>query len=101
MVTAPSEAASDYNLVRKLVASGMDCMRVNCSYDDRQAWISMAEHLRRANRELGKACRLSMDLAGPKLRVGPMESGPEIIKVRPQRDVTGKVLKSARICLVP
>jgi pyruvate kinase len=101
MVTVPSEAASDYELVRELVARGMDCMRVNCSYDDRPAWEAMAEHLKRARRELGKNCRLSMDLAGPKLRVGPMESGPEVIKVRPERDVTGTVLKAARIWLVP
>ncbi len=101
MVTMPSEAASDYQLVRELVARGMDCMRVNCSYDDRQAWLAMAEHLKRARRELGKNCRLSMDLAGPKLRVGPLETGPEVIKVRPERDAAGTVLKPARVCLVP
>ncbi|MFZ1121411.1 MAG: pyruvate kinase [Candidatus Binataceae bacterium] len=101
MVTMPSEAASDYHLVRELVARGMDCMRINCSYDSRSAWVAMAEHLKRAKRELGKNCRLSMDLAGPKLRVGPMEAGPEVIKIRPQRDATGTVLKPARICLVP
>lgn len=101
MVTMPSEAASDYQLVRELVARGMDCMRINCSYDGRLAWIAMAENLKRANRELSKNCRLTMDLAGPKLRVGPMEAGPEVIKIRPQRDVTGTVLKPARICLVP
>jgi len=101
MVTMPGEAASDYQLVRELVARGMNCMRVNCSYDDRQAWVAMAEHLKRARRELGKECRLSMDLAGPKLRVGPLETGPEVIKVCPERDVTGMVLKPARIRLVP
>ena len=100
MVTAPSEAASDYDLVRDLVASGMDCLRVNCSYDDRQAWIAMAENLKRANRELGKSCRLSMDLAGPKLRVGPLAPGPEILKVRPRRDTSGKVIEPARFHLV-
>ncbi len=101
MVTMPGEAASDYQLVRELVARGMNCMRVNCSYDDRQAWVAMAEHLKRARRELGKECRLSMDLAGPKLRVGPMETGLEVTKVRPVRDVTGMVLKPARIRLAP
>jgi len=101
MVTMPSEAASDYQLVRELVARGMDCMRVNCAYDDRQAWVAMAENLKRARRELGKNCRLSMDLAGPKLRVGPLETGPEVIKVRPERDGAGMVLRPARICLVP
>ena len=84
MVTMPSEAASDYQLVRELVARGMDCMRINCSYDGRSAWVAMAEHLKRAKQDLGKNCRLSMDLAGPKLRVGLMEAGPEVIKVRPR-----------------
>jgi pyruvate kinase len=101
MVTMPSEAASDYPLVRELVARGMDCMRINCSYDGRSAWVAMAEHLKRAKRELGKNCRLTMDLAGPKLRVGPIEAGPEVIKIRPLRDATGTVLKPARIFLVP
>jgi pyruvate kinase len=101
MVTMPTEAASDYHLVRDLVARGMNCMRINCSYDNRQAWIAMAEKLNRAKHDLGSECRLSMDLAGPKLRVGPMQAGPEIIKIRPEPDATGKVVKSARICLVP
>jgi len=101
MVTVPSEAASDYQLVRELVARGMNCMRINCSYDDGQAWTAMAENLKRATRELGRDCRLSMDLAGPKLRVGQMESGPEVIKIRPVRDSSGIVLKPARVRLVP
>lgn len=29
MVTMSTEAATDYELVEKLVASGMDCMRIN------------------------------------------------------------------------
>jgi pyruvate kinase len=101
MVTVPSEAASDYQLVRELVARGMNCMRINCSYHDRQTLTAMAENLKRATRELGRDCRLSMDLAGPKLRVGQMESGPEVIKIRPERDSSGIVLTPARVRLVP
>jgi pyruvate kinase len=101
MVTMPSEAASDYQLVRELVGRGMDCMRINCSYDGRSAWVAMAEHLKRAKRERARTAELAMDLAGPKLRVAPMEAGPEVIKIRPQRDVTREVLKPARICFVP
>jgi pyruvate kinase len=101
MVTMPSEAASNYHLVRELVARGMNCMRINCSYDGPREWVAMAEHLKRARSELGKECRISMDLAGPKLRVGPMEPGPELIKIRPRRDVLGKVIAPARVLLVP
>jgi pyruvate kinase len=52
----------------------------------------MAEHLKRARREFCRECRISMDLAGPKLRVGPITSGPEVIKIRPRRDAFGNVV---------
>ena len=50
MVTMPSEAASDYELVRKLVQSGMDCMRINCAHDDASTWAAMIDHFAPARR---------------------------------------------------
>jgi hypothetical protein len=32
MVTMPTEAATDYELVRDLALHGMDCMRINCAH---------------------------------------------------------------------
>ena len=101
MVTMPSEAASDYRLVSDLVASGMDCMRINCAHDHQDAWAAMVEHLRRAQAEHGKACRVIMDLPGPKLRTGPIETVPGIIKWKPRRDRYGKVTELAHIWLTP
>lgn len=101
MVTMPSEAADDYLLVRELLASGMDCMRINCAHDDPMAWGRMVENLRRAKRELGKKCRILMDLAGPKLRTGPIEAESRVVKWRPKRDRFGRVLEPARIWLRP
>jgi pyruvate kinase len=101
MVTMPVEAASDYALVRELLDRGMNCMRINCAYDGPQEWKAMAGHLARARHELAKDCRIAMDLAGPKLRVGPIEPGPEAIKIRPRRDPLGAVLEPARVRLVP
>lgn len=34
MVTMPSEAATDYELVHELIAAGMSCARINCAHDD-------------------------------------------------------------------
>ena len=42
-----------------------------------------------------------MDLAGPKLRTGPVEHGPAVLKYRPQRDDFGRVVSPARIWLTP
>jgi pyruvate kinase len=99
MVTMPSEAASDYPLVRDLVDAGMDCMRINCAHDNQEAWARMVENLKRAKTDLNKDCRVLMDLPGPKLRTGPIETLPGIIKWRPRRSRYGRVIDPARIWL--
>ena len=101
MVTMPSEAGQDYNLVHDLLKQGMDCMRVNCAHDDAATWLRMIEHLRRAERALGRSCRIVMDIAGPKLRTGPLEPGPAVVRIRPRRDVYGRVVAPARVWLTP
>ncbi|MBX9585219.1 MAG: hypothetical protein K2X87_33350 [Gemmataceae bacterium] len=101
MVTAPGEAADDYPLVRELVGAGMDCLRVNCAHDGPAAWGRMITHLRRAEAEVGRPCRVLMDLAGPKLRTGPLPPGPRVVKVRPARDEFGRVTDPARVWLTP
>ncbi|MCO6453679.1 MAG: hypothetical protein J5I93_00045 [Pirellulaceae bacterium] len=101
MVTMPATAAEDYDLVRDLLASGMNCMRINCAHDDATAWAAMIDNLRRAERELNRPCRVMMDLAGPKLRTGPIEPGPSVVKWQPQRDLYGRVIQPARIWIYP
>lgn len=99
MVTMATGAATDYSLVHDLVESGMDCMRINCAHDSPPVWLAMIENLKRARAETGRACRILMDLPGPKLRTGPMEPGPAVIKCRPKRDLYGRVVSPARIWL--
>ncbi|MBA4187339.1 MAG: pyruvate kinase [Planctomycetaceae bacterium] len=99
MVTMPSEAGEDYTLVHKLLNQGMDCMRINCAHDDAASWARMIEHLRRAEHSLGRSCRVVMDLGGPKLRTGPLEPGPAVVRIRPRRDVYGRVTAPARVWL--
>jgi len=101
MVTMPSEAATCYELVRDLVAGGMNCMRINCAHDGQEAWEAMIRNLRQAEQETGKRCKVEMDVAGPKLRTGPIEPGPEVVKWRPQRDAYGRVEVPASIWLTP
>ena len=57
MVTMPSEAATDRQLMRDLVAQGMDCIRINCAHDDAQAWYHMVENLRRAKSSRRESAR--------------------------------------------
>jgi pyruvate kinase len=57
----------------------------------------MIDHLRAAEGETGRACRLSFDLGGPKLRTGPIGPGPAVLKWRPERDRLGRVVTPARV----
>ena len=99
MVTMPSEAAVDYDLVKDLLTRGMDCMRINCAHDNTETWAKMIDNLKRAQAEVGRFCRICMDVAGPKLRTGAIEDGPQVLRWRPARDLYGKVLKPAQIWL--
>src|SRR5690242_3413154 len=73
MVTMPSTAADDYDLVRELLEQGMDCMRVNCAHDGPEEWSRMIDNLKRARKETHRRCRVLMDLPGPKIRTGQIE----------------------------
>jgi len=101
MVTMPTEAADDYMTVHQLLLDGMNCMRINCSKDDANAWARMIRHLQHACRATGRNCKVLMDLGGPKLRTGPMKETPGILKIRPRRAADGSVTRPARIWLTP
>nr|WP_235852825.1 pyruvate kinase [Mycobacterium interjectum] len=99
MVTLPSSAATDADLVRGLVRRGMNIARINCAHDDPRAWRAMAHHVRDAAARAGGTCLVAMDLAGPKLRTGPLEPGPRVVKLSPQRNTLGQVVSPARAWL--
>jgi pyruvate kinase len=100
MVTLGSEAATDYHLVRDLVAAGMNQARINSAHDSLGEWRKMIALVRRAARELKRECRVLFDLAGPKLRTGTLVPGPQIVHWRPQRDDCGRVVAPAHVTLV-
>ena len=100
MVTMPSEAADHPGLIHDLLKNGMDCMRINCAHDSPPVWLSMIGHLRAAEAELGRTCRILMDLPGPKLRTGHLEPGPEVLRIHPKRDSYGHVIAPVRIWLM-
>ena len=99
MVTLPTEAATDYSLVKSLMAGGMDVARINCAHDDPAAWHAMAAHVRRAVSELGRGCRIAADLAGHKIRTGALAQVNGVLHLKPRRDRYGRVLSPARVVL--
>lgn len=100
VVTLPGEAAEKPDLITDLVMAGMDIARINCAHDGAAVWDSLARQVRHAAQTTGRPCRIVMDLAGPKLRTGPLPSLPGVITARVQRDRYGRLLQLARILAV-
>ncbi|MCS7293455.1 MAG: pyruvate kinase [Gloeomargarita sp. SKYBB_i_bin120] len=99
MVTMPTEAATQPQLVAQLLAAGMDIMRINCAHDEPAIWLRMIENLRQAQQQLGRPCKVCADLCGPKLRTGSWP-GVQVLKLRPKRDLRGRVVAPAQAWLV-
>ncbi|MDX1666039.1 MAG: pyruvate kinase [Saprospiraceae bacterium] len=72
MVTMPTEAADDYQLIEDLIRAGMNIARINTSHDDPDVWSGMIDNIRRAEVKTGLKCLVYMDLAGPKIRTGAL-----------------------------
>ena len=87
MATMPPEAATQPELVDKLVAAGMDCARINCAHDDSETWERMAANVREAASRLERPCRVLMDIAGPKCRILRVKAPPKTRLLRGDRVV--------------
>lgn len=96
MVTLPSEAAEQPELVSQMGRVGMDIARINCAHDDETAWASMVASVRSLPGEV----RVAMDLGGPKLRTGPLVAGPKVTRVKPVRNQRGETISPSSILLV-
>lgn len=68
MVTFDTAFAKDFGMVKRLLQAGMNIARINCARDDEDVWLQMIGQIRKATEETGLACRIYMDLAGPKIR---------------------------------
>jgi pyruvate kinase len=99
MVTLPSDAVDPRVGLPAWHAAGMDAVRINCARDNAVMWKALIDTVRR---QAGKrSCPVFMDLAGSKLRTGSIPDEPPVIKIRPERNRLGSLLRPARIRFVP
>ena len=99
MVTLPSAAAVDDRLVEALVRGGMDVARINCAHDGAADWVAMAARVRRVAAACDRSVKVLMDLAGPKLRTGPIAAETAVLKLKPGRNAVGIVTSPIRLGL--
>jgi pyruvate kinase len=97
MVTAGSAQEADVAWMSKLLRAGMNVVRINCAHEGPDEWHRIVEALTEARLHAGVECRVLMDLAGPKIRTGPIAVERRVATWRPERDDIGMVTAPARI----
>ncbi len=97
MVTLPGERADDPAFLQSLLAEGMDVARINCAHDGPEQWRAMVKNLHQAVQEQGGSCKILADLAGHKIRTGPLPMEAGVVHLRPQRDRLGRLQAPARL----
>ncbi|WP_367389961.1 pyruvate kinase [Lewinella sp. LCG006] len=101
MVTQPSEAANNYELVEQMVRKGMNVARINCAHDTPDIWLSIIKNIQVAAKASGRNVKIAMDLAGPKIRTGAIQPGPQVRKFKPLKNDLGEIIQAASVLLVP
>jgi pyruvate kinase len=97
MVTLDAAVIRQNHLLEQLLVAGMDIARINCAHDSSADWARIIDAIRQAENRLthrgegvGRRCRILMDLAGPKVRTGPLEVEIRPLKLSVPKDAEGR-----------
>jgi pyruvate kinase len=100
MVTLDVEAVHQPQLVEEILKHGMDIVRINCAHGTKKVWKMIIDAIHNAEErltqqrlELGRKCRIVMDLPGPKIRTGPMPLEVRQLRIGVPKDVMTNVLE--------
>jgi pyruvate kinase len=80
IVATLGPSSSTPEMMERLIAAGVDVVRLNFSHGTAQDHIDRAAMVRAAAERAGKAVAIMADLQGPKIRVGKFEGGKTLIK---------------------
>ena len=75
IVATLGPASSDREILRRMIAAGVDVVRMNFSHGTADDHLARAETVREAARELERTVGIMCDLQGPKIRIGKFEKG--------------------------
>lgn len=82
MVTLDTSFEDNISLIRKLIEAGMNVARINCAHGDEKNWLALINAVHNAAEKSGSACKIYMDIAGPKMRVDLPGKGKEEGKLK-------------------
>ncbi|MGV8900552.1 MAG: pyruvate kinase [Burkholderiaceae bacterium] len=75
IVATIGPASSDLDTLIRMIAAGVDVVRLNFSHGKAQDHIDRAELVRQAAAACGREVAIMADLQGPKIRIGKFENG--------------------------
>ena len=75
IVATLGPASSGREVLTRILAAGVDVVRLNFSHGVREDHLQRANLVREVSRELGRTVGLMVDLQGPKIRIGKFEHG--------------------------
>ncbi|MBS1764546.1 MAG: pyruvate kinase [Bacteroidetes bacterium] len=80
IITTLGPATNSREMIWNLIKAGADVMRINASHGDHQFLKAIVDNVRSINEEENLNIALLLDLQGPKIRIGEIESGECVIK---------------------
>ena len=79
IVATLGPASSELDVLRRMIAAGVDVVRMNFSHGKHEDHLNRAELVRQAARELERTVGLMVDLQGPKIRIGKFENAKIVL----------------------
>lgn len=65
-------------VLEEMILQGMDVARINCSHADHESIASIVADIREISQRLNQSVGILLDLAGPKIRTGPIGNGKPV-----------------------
>ncbi|HLE69967.1 MAG TPA: pyruvate kinase, partial [Vicinamibacteria bacterium] len=78
IVATLGPATSSPEMIERLILAGMDVARMNFSHGTPEEHRERIRIVREVSAKLGRAVACAQDLAGPKIRTGPIAQGGEV-----------------------
>jgi pyruvate kinase len=75
IVATLGPACADPGILSRMLAAGVDCVRLNFSHGQASDHVQRAEMVRTAAKALGREVAIMADLQGPKIRIGRFAGG--------------------------
>ncbi len=83
-------STNDFDSIVNLLLHGMNVARINCSHGTHEIHARSISYIRKAAREYDYSIPVLMDLQGPKIRVGQMKDGGQVLEDGSIITITGE-----------